>query len=561
MSNRILTPISVWNEFSYESEISFETIGESVKRGIEYRELFIGGRKVNDDRVKIYAKMINKTDSENAPVIILAQKYADGTDTTFAEDLAKKGYAVLVVDFGGKRDDGQRYTLYPESVSYANYSLERVNCIELEESATECCFYEWTNVFLYAYEFLRRNGVSKIGVIAVEDFANAVWQSSIVIKDLNCAVIISNAGWQGYKGINKFSDVKTPTFSDDAVKFIAGVDSQSYAMHVKFPLYFVSPTNSPEYDVDRAYDTITLIDENVYTALNYSVGNRRSINHKCYKSVLVFLEKMLLAEEKSTLPSETFIKGEVLDGKIVIEVSPDVRGLKTLSLFYAEDTVSPEKRIWQVISDSEISKDGKFVFTHIPFKHSKSAMFFARAEYQDGFRLCSNVLCKKFEPMDTEGEHRYRVLYSSRILDSERFFSSRLENEGKPTGVTISKDGATVKERKGAFDITGLYCKGGLLTFKVGAKMYKPSDGEMMMLDAYIENGGELNVKLIADFYGEPFEYTATLNVNAGVWQNVKLEMGDFKLEGGIPLKTYDKIEAIEINSSEEFIINNVLWV
>lgn len=562
MSERILTPISVWRNFIYENEIAFETVGENVKRGIEYRELFICGRLVNAERVKIYLKVIKKVEINDAPVIILAQKYVDGTDTTLAEDLAKKGYVVVVVDFGGKRDDGQRYTLYPETVAYANYSFESVNCVELDKSATECCFYEWTNVFLYVYEFLRRKGANKIGVIAIEDFANAVWQSSLVVKDLNCAVIISNAGWQGYKGINKFAEVDSPMFSDDAVKFIAGVDSQSYAMHVNFPLYFVAPTNNPEYDVDRAYDTVSLINENVYTAINYSVGSRKSINYKCYQSILLFLEQTLVKNsEETVLPSEILIKGEIVNEKIVVEVTPDIRGLKTLSLFYAEDTIEPEKRIWQVINDGAINKEGKFEFVHVPYKDSKSAMFFARAEYQDGFRLCSNVICKKFEPMDVNGEYRYRVLYSSRILDSERFFSSRLENEGKPTGITVSRECSTVKEKKGAFDIVGLYSKGGLLTFKVGAKKYKPSDGEMMMLDAYIEKGGELKVKLISDYFGQAFEYQAVAKINAGVWQNVKLEMSDFKLAGGIPLKSYDKIEAIEINSTEEFIINNVLWV
>lgn len=562
MSERILTPLSVWGKFSYEKEINLELIAETKKRNLEYREVYIDGRKIGDERVKIYAKMISKTETEDAPVIILVQKYVDGSDVTLAEDLAKKGYIVTVLDVGGKRDDGQRYTLYPEKISYANYDKQRVNCVELEKNATESCFYEWTNVFLYAYEFLRRNGAKKIGVIAVEDFANAVWQSSMVIEDMACAVIISNAGWQGYKGINKFADVDSPIFSDDAVRFIAGVDSQSYAKHVKFPVYYVSPTNHPEYDVDRAYDTVTQINESVYTAINYSVGSRESINYKCYQSILLFLEQMLnKGEEEKFLPTEILINGEIIDGKIVIEVTPDIKNLKQLSLFYAEDIIEPEKRIWQVINDSKLNKEGKFEFVHTPFKDSKTAMFFARAEYQNGFRLCSNVICKKFEPTDVDGEHRYRVLYSSRILDGERFFSSRLENEEKPTGIIITKDGASVKEKKGAFDITGLYSKGGLLTFKIGAKKYKPTEGEMMMLDVYMENGGEIEVKLIADFYGNPMQYVATEKINAGIWQNVKLEMADFKLEGGLPLKTYQKIEAIEINSKNDFIINNVLWV
>lgn len=564
MATTILTPTTVWGQFVFEKEIKAETVSEKISKGLVFTELYIEGRKIGDERVKIFALSVKKAELGISPAVVIAQKNCDGLDTSLAVDLAKKGYQALLVDFGGNSGSKEKYTVYPESVSYANYDEQRANCTELEKNANESCWYEWTNVFLYAYKYLQKQStVDKIGAIAVEDFASALWQGASVAKRLSGVVIISNAGWMGYKGINKFAETEPPMFSDDAVRFIAGVDSQSYAMHVKCPLYLVAPTNSPAYDVDRAYDTVSAVNTDIYTAVDYSIGNREAVDYKCYQNILRFFDATLKLgkDKKINLPEETAIKADFEDGKIVIEVTPDGSDLKKVELFSAEDTLEPELRTWQMLKGKQKTEDGKFIFEYTPYKDSANAMFFARSEYQSGFRVCSNIICKKLAKEEIDGEHRYRILYSSRIQDGRRYFAPYRENENKPTGIAIDADTPVVVEKKGAFDMTGLYCRGGLLTFKIGAKKYRPHDDEMMMLDVYIKDGGEAEVNLICDFYGEHVLYTARKRINAGVWQNIKFELAEFKSKEGMPLKTYKKVEAVQIYSASEFLINNVLWV
>ncbi len=563
MATTILTPTTVWGQFTFEKEINAEVISEKITRGLVYTSLYIDGRKVGRERVRIFAISVKKADLDKAPAVIIAQKKCDGMDTSLAQDLARKGYHALIVDFAGNNSCEEHFTIYPDSISYANYDEEKVNCTELDKNANQSCWYEWANVMLYAYKYLQKQpSVTKIGAIAIEDFANALWQASALAKKLSGAVIISNAGYLGYKGLNKFAEAEPPMFSDDAVRFIAGVDSQSYAMHVKCPLFLVAPTNSPYYDIDRAYDTISATSTEVYTAVDYSVGNRNAVNYKCYQNILTFFEKTLKNDDKKIdLPSETLIKADFSDGKIILEIENDKNNLKNVSLYSAEDSVLPELRTWQIHKVEMKNEKGNYVFDYVPFKDSNIVTFFARSEYENGFRLSSNVVCKKLDVEDFEGANRQRILYSSRIEDSKKFFAPYQENENKPTGVAIDSSTPTVVEKKGALDMTGLYARGGLLTFKIGAKKYKPNDDEMMMLDFYMKEGGTAEVSLICDFYGEKINFTARAQINEGVWQNVKFNVSDFKSPEGRPLKTYEKVDAVSINATSEFLINNVLWV
>ena len=261
------------------------------------------------------------------------------------------------------------------------------------------------------------------------------------------------------------------------------------------------------------------------------------------------------------MPNETLIKADFSNGKIIVEVENDKTNLKNVVLFCAEDSVIPELRTWQMLKTETKNAKGNYVFNYVPFKDSSIVTFFARSEYDNGFRISSNVICKKLNAENFEGGNRQRILYSSRIDGGRRFFAPYQENENLPTGVAIDSSTPTVVEKKGGLDMTGLSARGGLLTFKIGAKKYKPNDDEMMMLDVYMKEGGSAEVNLICDFYGGKVTFTARAQINAGVWQNVKFNLSDFKSPEGRPLKTYEKVDAVSINASGEFLINNVLWV
>ena len=168
-------------------------------------------------------------------------------------------------------------------------------------------------------------------------------------------------------------------------------------------------------------------------------------------------------------------------------------------------------------------------------------------------------MAKRFKENEINQAFKQNIIYSSREENSESVFTSV---EKEYDFITVS-DKSPVKVKKGPMGILGVTAKNGLLTFKMGAKRYKPTDGAMLMLDVYGKENGVFTVKLIADYFGNKVEYLCSQKIAGGeVWYNLKFERNYFKTAEGRVLKEYQKINAIEFNfDNGEFLINNALWV
>jgi hypothetical protein len=224
--------------------------------------------------------------------------------------------------------------------------------------------------------------------------------------------------------------------------------------------------------------------------------------------------------------------------------------------------IAPETRCWERVTEYK-KTDGKFIFTYNPYHLSEIATMFIHATYKNGFETSSNIIAKRFADGEIKKTHQSKIIYSSRIENSDSVFTAVDQTKGNDTEFINVKGQNDVVVEKGPMAIEGVYSKYGLSTFKVLEKKYKPMDGAMLMFDAYAKTQGQLTVKLIRDYYGAKTTYVATVNLTGGdVWQNVQLDMNRFKTVEGMVLKSYENISAIEFNvEGVEFLINNALWV
>lgn len=566
MAGKILTPLALWKDFHIDSTPTFEIIEEKKAKGILVSEIYVHGRKTSDGQVRIHCVWARKAKADISPAVIIASDLKKGADRNFAVYLAGKGYVALAVDLGGKISEDPlekgRYTVYPESLSYANFDETEENTIKIKGEVTETRWYERGVALRYATAFLRaQKMVSDVGAIGVFGAGNYLWYAAAA-ENFKCAVFIGNAGWKGYKGISKFGDTPEPQFGDSALKFLAGIDAQAYATHIKCPTLILSPTNSYDYDMDRASDTVSRINDKFYSALDYSVGGRQEVDNVCFNDCVNFLEEFLLKKgDGKSLPSAPSVKCGIKDGNAVLEVIPDKRNLKSVCAFAAEEEVRPYLRSWKKINDLKEGKDGTYVFSYKPYCKSGKIFVFARALYENGSGVSSVVLCRNFAETETESSGKERVLFSSQISEDITDFYDAEECRGDIFGLKAEK-GKTVSIGNGPMDMHGLSSKCGTLSFKINEQKYKPLDGSMFMFDVCVKSGGNFYVKLITDYFGNKTEYVAAVKTFGGdIWQNVKLELGNFKTKDGMGIKSYDKIEAMEFSADGEFLINNFLWV
>lgn len=559
MLGTILTPTAIWKNFTVKDNLSFNVISEEKVNGVIYTRFKLEGREVEDGKVNIYAELYRKATSKETPAVLLIEDFVIRDDKTLVKDLLKQGYSVLQIDIAGFSQGKENYTEYPASIEYANYELVKDNILNVERSADTTCWFEWSAVIRYAIKFLKELPlITKVGVVGSGMVATALWQAVAIDYNVDCAVVALNPGWLGYRGAYKFSGVEQQ-LDDQLYKFIAGIDPQSYVSHISCPTLLLTATNNDEFDCDRAYDTVSRIEKDIYSSVHYSQNHINKINQDAYNNAELFLEKFLLENDEIYLPNDCEIKCEVVDGELDIQVNGDSEGLKSVTVYIAEQMVKPSLRSWRAVTAKK-KASGSYVAKYLPYNKSEMVTVFATLKYSNGFTTCTNVIAKKFSEEEIKVTYKNNIMYSSREDNLASLFTPANTIDVSVGAEMFSKN--DVVKKKGPMGIIGITHASGLLTFITCRKKNHPEDNAIFMLDVYTKNPTQLVVTLTADYFGSKTEYFARIDILGGdIWHNVKIEMNKFKTIDGKVLKGYADIQAVTINTGEEFLINNALWV
>ena len=267
-----------------------------------------------------------------------------------------------------------------------------------------------------------------------------------------------------------------------------------------------------------------------------------------------------MKKDESDFNASTDITCEFEKGALALTVNASAK-IKNVELFVAEGVTDSAKRCWQKVVGGKKQEDGSYKFTYLPYQKSAQATFFALVTCLNGFVAGTKIINKKFSETDVLPSHKSKILYSSRIDGAESVFSALNQEQDNNAKINlIDKELVTVK--KGPMEIEGVGCKWGLNTFKFATEKDRPNDDSILMFDVYSKTSGEIRVSLVADYFGKKTVYTERVKLLGGdVWQNVKIAINRYKTPEGMGLKTYEKIEAIQFDGQDEFLINNALWV
>lgn len=562
MTGEILTPTSIWSKFNIENIPTAEVIGEYREGEVSLSRIRIEGEVREDGVVKIYAVFARNVKKKKSPAIFILQKFTDGADETLAMAYARMGYSAFVVNVGGDDGYNNNFTIYPPSLAFANYKNAKDNLDRVNGPIKESCWYQWGVTARYAYAYLKSlPSITKIAGLGIGDSATVLWHMSVTEK-FDCLAFVLNAGWRAYLGNFKFSGNVDEQFTDDKIKYLAGIEPQSYANHVSVPTIMVTATNSSEFDFERSHDTIARI-KNVYTAIHYTVGGTDSVDYSAFNHINGFFNEFLVkkhTQDNLRLPHDPSIRCEIADKKIKVYVKPFESNVKDVVVYAAEEILNPAFRQWQKITEYT-EGDDEMVFEYSPYDKSGIVFFFAEVIYKNGFSINSDIISKRFKSEEVLPTHKSKILYSSREENSDSAFYSAGVRNKKPSCIAITEQ-PQVEEKKGAMDILGITCESGLLSFRIGAKKYAPTQDGILIFDAYLKKDGTVTVKLITTRYGERVEYKAKTKVEGGeVWHNLKFSLSNFKSNEGMAIRSVESIQAMEINADTEYLINNVLWV
>lgn len=550
MANKILTPVTLWDKFSSnlplnETTLLSETIGNAV-----FNYVYFSGRNVGSSRVRIYGIYAEQKNVKASTVIILPD--VSGTvDVDLITHFSNLGFNVLSVDLAGKRDGVLDYTVYPEKISHANFE----NCSEtfnfVKTTAKDTCWYEWCAVAKYAISYAKsKSPNAKIGVLGIKHGANVAWQLTATDERVNASAFVSGAGWLAYKNVFKHSGEEI-VLDDERCKFIAGVDMHTYAQHVKVPVFFTATTNSDNFDVDRAVDTLQRVDNQNKCWFNFTSASKSVIDKNSLKDIEFFFEKFI-GGKKIKLPSIPKIYSELFEEEVkyTVEVSLSSE-VESVSVYASNNDLNPADRVWFYLANP-IKVDGdEYIFKRRIYGQVNFELCYAVVKYKNGLTLSS-----KFDYQELNVHSNSKI--PSVIFSSSRLMTSFIVKDVKTKllGDVFSLD-KLYNYVKGPCGIVGVSTKNTLISYSIKKFSENLNSNSIIKLDAYTSVPDNLTIKLFAN---DGNDYFVTLTLDGGDnWENFTLPFSEFKTEIGMPIKNFSEIYCMTVYSQGSVLVNNFL--
>ena len=561
MANKILTPVTLWSDFNDQLPLEEEVIEETEKEKAKISYIAYSGRAIGSERVRIAALFARPLTGDSFPALLILPT----ADKTFDEALAlrfvAKGYAVLMPDYRGKWEGAERFTSYPETVSYGNFAEAGDRLVSVQETAKETTWYEWVAVARYSLQYLKsKDCISQIGVIGIKKGGDVAWQLTATAEGISCAIIVCAGGWNAYRGIYKFGENTELKMDEERHRFLAGVDAQAYAPYAKCPVLMLCSTNDEDFDADRAFDTFARINEAQEKTFYFSARYNGHIGNTAMNDLDLFIDKYLKNREVF-IPGPAEITIDEDEGELVAKISFDKNGeVKYCEVYMAEDNMDASTRDWVLCERKYEDKDGYAVFKMNAYNNAKTVYAFAKAKYSCGFAVSSKIAVKRLEKTYSNMCPQSRILYSSKNgtdsftldqYDNNVLADCFLDNSVKPVYLV-----------EGPFGIRGVYSSYGLRSYRLNDPRFSPGENAVLKLDAYSEKPTALHAAIYIVRKEEKLKYTCTLRLPGGeAWVNLILNAKDFKNNVNRPLSHFGESTYITFDAEDCFCINNFLWI
>ncbi len=556
----ILTPVTLWKDFDDSLPLETEMLEETECGDAIVQEVFFSGRKTAKGRVRIYAQYAYPKGEAQFPVLMILFEAGSKPDMEFVRRFVSRGYGVLCVDYCG--DNGSsRYTYYPQDVDYANYARAGRAMRYAEPTAKETSWYEWAGVARYAVRFLfDRPEVKCVGALGLRTGGEILFKIAPYVN-LSCMISVCAAGWLAYQDIEKFGDGKQRAFDEERHRFIAGIDSQSYAPYVKCPLLLISAVSDKKYNYDRVYDTFQQINPEVEKALLFSSHGNGLVGSHALADIDLFMDKYMKEHSVFLSKPTSFTVAEDGDGNLFVTIKNDPMGeVVDCGYFYTEKVSRFRTRDWtRVMGTPDNFMAGNIVKIPLSvYEGSDKVLIYTFARYSNGFSVTSKIQEFEVKKPYNNSCPSSRVLYDAhqdKLNGFIRYLGSRPLADCF-AGRKVS-DGL---EEVGYGGLKGISADA-VISYRVGEPRYEAPDNCSLSFDMWSAENLSVKVTFFKD-EEEHTGYTATVKLEGGgKWKNFVLDPEDFKSETGRPLESFRDTVSVVFYLDSRAVLNNVLWL
>lgn len=541
----VLSPLKLWENYDRSllpldvSEIS----SHETSVGKETR-VYFNGEATAAGCTRIYARCVSPSSpTDKAVVVMLALE--QNIDDVDLSRFVEKGWAAIAVDYAGDSFNRARFTIYPASLSFANYDKEKL--FSEIENPQKTCWYIWTTVCMRAFTYAESIGYTKAAAVGVGFGATHVFKATAVSEFPVCAVSVFSPEF--------FPQSDNPDFLSISVS----LDITGYAHLLKVPYLQLCCSNDPSLDkvnelcyISSEKDLLSLTThiEKYKKELIYIAPRVDKVYTEEFASDLDFFISSYFDDkyrdnysEYGIVPQVTFsVSGE--ENKMYFSVNCAEKP-KKIELYVSHAIENPAFRNWRSIPVERVGESEYIGYTEV-YSETKPVYGFASITTESGFTFSTQLIKKipsslKIVPSKIA---KKRLIYDS-DMGIDDFFCA--ESNTKP-GM-----------KEGPFGISGICASKGLCTYKLGDVVFSGSpDGVLQLL---LFSPVTQNVTFtVTD--GELFNtYSCTKSVSPDTdWTKIMLSISDLKSNEGT-LTGWDKAIFLRIDANEEIIISSLLWV
>lgn len=558
----IISPNNLWRDFDVSiqnPDISF--VFSKTEHGLTKSGFYFTAGEFSDGKIRAYAELeyLEETHDkydDKMPVVIIAADMRSEQAGELNTRLVNSGFAVIRFDFLGRRDTG-RFTLYPESLNFANLDVSSGNLYSVVSEAKKTCWYIWSVLarrLITLTEKLPDTDPSRVSIAGFGHGGNIVYQVAAMDGRISAAAVIGESGWAGYGLLHDTDAEQTNMFDDEHARFIYSLSSQSYAKLVKKPFLMHLNTNAEDSSFDRGFDTFSRLPQQLKTALSISPGFQNSIGYTQRANLVSWLKYHMLHEGKycDTPEISTYLSEDKLYARLKTD---NTYKIKSVEFYYAYDTVDSAIRNWHRLPALELGEN-EFIAKLEVLKPDQFIFVFGTVNYENNISVSSKLIAKSLK----ETKVALSLPATSRLIyDSKNAFDC-----WAVTGLkTLFNDKKILSIKKGPLKIDGITSHTNRLsTFKLSDPKFYGYDNDLLQLSVFSEFPQTVRISITeridARWRGT---YSAVLKLSGGEqWTKINIPPQDFKSPDGIAAESWEDMAFLVVESESELLVSSVLW-
>ena len=452
-----------------------------------------------------------------------------------------RGYHVLLLDYAGKREDKGYYTVYPDSLSLANYYMDPDCVVKTSSRLKSTCWYVWTTVMLRGITFLEslpETNPGKINLFGEKMGAFQVWKTVYVEPNVCCGVALNNSGY-----------IAKPFDEDSSFFFQTCLDNINYAQQISVPVLIQVSTNANDNSMDYMNNLYTVIKS---SKCKFSISERSNDEIGFYQKDNIEIFMSYFNFGKTVLPFYPEIKPRQTGHDLYYDVKVDESmEVEEIELLVSQGIENDAYKNWHSykMSATDVGYTAKVSVAD----NREEISAFVNVKYKNSLSVSSEIIKNiplligvKNSPIT-----RTRLLYTPEY---------GLDEWTSLKGMNV--DEPILKMRKGYLGIPGVSSlSNSLTTFKLGDPSFSGVNKSTLQILFYSKKNQTI-IFTVTKQDGNSFTeyyYSTALFANSE-WVKLDLSADMFKSMGGT-LENWDNIVAFTVESEAQIIVNSLIWI